>query len=463
MAFIFENQADTQKIFNISWTFRDSHIIIQHWPPDKSLAEVDLGKIRLWVQAYNLPVVMMNMQTAKFIGNDLGEFLKADLASPSHKWKRSLRIQIQFDISKPLKDHVLIPRTNLDPLSAEVRYERLSEFCYGCGLLGHKISGCDTVTTKNTDGETLYNFGSWLKAENTLIQNPHLNPKPKIHVTQKTQINTISEQNSDAGKSIANLDYAEPSENSIPSSYDVAQIHWCHKSTAKPTYSHNRPVDQLFSATDGKTLMRQDLTSASPVENLPNSLTKGDLHSLNPCLPNLLTLNSPPKNPSLLGPIPKPINLPIWAFLTNLNVDQNSSPITQKLPNSGLPISQPITGLFNRPKRNIISPALFSEHILKKPKIEIPKFETLTLNAQISPQIKNPSNNPNSSSNNTYPISTEPILDLTDLESIHMSLSSPYLLSYKRKIFHIKRHYDGTPFIQKILKSSISITEIEDL
>lgn len=92
MAFIFENQVDTQKIFNISWTFRDSHIIIQHWPPDKSLAEVDLGKIRLWVQAYNLPVVMMNMQTAKFIGNDLGEFLKADLASPSHKWKRSLRI-----------------------------------------------------------------------------------------------------------------------------------------------------------------------------------------------------------------------------------------------------------------------------------------------------------------------------------------------------------------------------------
>lgn len=81
MAFIFENQADVQKILNQSWSFHDSQIIIQHWPPDKALTEVDMTKIHLWIQAHNLPVNLMNIQTATSIGNHLGKFLKADLKS----------------------------------------------------------------------------------------------------------------------------------------------------------------------------------------------------------------------------------------------------------------------------------------------------------------------------------------------------------------------------------------------
>lgn len=111
MAFILESPNDYQKILNLSWSFRDSQINIHPWPDDKALSDIDMSKIYLWIHIFNLPINLMNLQTATHIGNKLGLFLKADLGSSSHKWKKSMRVMIQFDFSKPLTDHVFIQRS----------------------------------------------------------------------------------------------------------------------------------------------------------------------------------------------------------------------------------------------------------------------------------------------------------------------------------------------------------------
>ncbi|KAL3628308.1 hypothetical protein CASFOL_027354 [Castilleja foliolosa] len=85
LAAVFDNERDLIKVQNSTWTFRDQHIVVAKWPPDKALAEVDLTKISFWVQVFGLPVSYNNLETAKTIGGVLGTFIKADLNAPNSR------------------------------------------------------------------------------------------------------------------------------------------------------------------------------------------------------------------------------------------------------------------------------------------------------------------------------------------------------------------------------------------
>lgn len=172
MAFIFEDENDTNKIMNLSWSFRDMQVVVQRWPPDKALQELDLNKTLIWVHAYGLPVNLMNQSTAEYIRNTIGTFIKTDLHTPAHKWKKALRIQVEVQIQKPLFTFVSVPRQNTSNIPIGIRYERISEFCFKCGVLGHKFLTCnDTLNLDSMDIST-NGYGPWTKSENSHIPNP---------------------------------------------------------------------------------------------------------------------------------------------------------------------------------------------------------------------------------------------------------------------------------------------------
>lgn len=145
MAFIFESKEDFHKILNSSWSIRESQIIIQHWPSDLSFSEINLSKTNIWIHPSNLPA-NLNLQTTKNIGNTIGRFIKTDLLTTSHKWRKSLRIQVEIDINKPLTDLIQIPREKRPDLKTEIRYERIVDYCFFCGLLGHKLLNCKPMS-----------------------------------------------------------------------------------------------------------------------------------------------------------------------------------------------------------------------------------------------------------------------------------------------------------------------------
>ncbi|XP_012843185.1 PREDICTED: uncharacterized protein LOC105963339 [Erythranthe guttata] len=179
MSFIFEDQSEAQKILNLSWSFRESQIILQHWPPDKALMEVDMDLATFWIHVSNLPVYFINMSNALLIGNKIGTFIKADLHSTAQKWKKAFRIQVQIDTTQPLIDHILLPCQGRNDLHVEIRYERLADFCFSCGLLGHKIQVCKVMKVSTDMVNPLLRFGPWLKSENTLVPNPRMTKNPK--------------------------------------------------------------------------------------------------------------------------------------------------------------------------------------------------------------------------------------------------------------------------------------------
>ncbi|KAL3638072.1 hypothetical protein CASFOL_018085 [Castilleja foliolosa] len=146
-------------------------MIVARWPPDKSLDEIELDHTIFWVHIFGLPVSQTNLSTAREMGNNLGRFITADLHSPSQKWKKSMRMQIEINTTKPLVSTINIPRNDR---IAEVRYERLIEFCHKCGHLGHKEKFCSINGDEDTVGTNPKSFGPWMKYENHLISNPKI-------------------------------------------------------------------------------------------------------------------------------------------------------------------------------------------------------------------------------------------------------------------------------------------------
>ncbi|KAI8526572.1 hypothetical protein RHMOL_Rhmol12G0006900 [Rhododendron molle] len=53
-----------------------------------------------------------------------------------------LRVRVWLDISKPLKKGFFLRRPKEDDLWVRFKYERLSDFCYGCGKVSHTANEC---------------------------------------------------------------------------------------------------------------------------------------------------------------------------------------------------------------------------------------------------------------------------------------------------------------------------------
>lgn len=113
---IFEDETDMNRVLNLSWTFRDAQVVLQKWPPNKSLSEIDLTKTSFWVHVFNLPVIFMNPSTASIIGNMIGNFIKSEPPSSAQRWKKSLRFQVEIDITKPLTDQISFERQGKAPV-----------------------------------------------------------------------------------------------------------------------------------------------------------------------------------------------------------------------------------------------------------------------------------------------------------------------------------------------------------
>lgn len=104
----------------------------------------------------------MNEINAKKIGNALGKFMDVDV-DPQFgiACKKSLRIKVEIDITKPLKIGFWLPRDyNIDTW-VSLKFEHLLDFCYACGRIGHSQVFCTFLK----DIRNPLPYRPWLRAE----------------------------------------------------------------------------------------------------------------------------------------------------------------------------------------------------------------------------------------------------------------------------------------------------------
>ncbi|XP_062112044.1 uncharacterized protein LOC133823369 [Humulus lupulus] len=122
-------------------------------------------KSPFWVQVFRLPFLSKSESWAKSEGHLLGDYIEVDKDSLFEGWRPFMRIRVAIDVTQPLMRgrRVRLPRIR-DEFWIDFRYEKLPDFCFECGIIGHLFQHC-TLYLEHMDAgtEPTLPYGPWLK------------------------------------------------------------------------------------------------------------------------------------------------------------------------------------------------------------------------------------------------------------------------------------------------------------
>ena len=120
-----------------------------------------------WVQVHGLPLDRQHLLNLQRIGRIMGRVLDTDLSGSG--WKHLIRVRVEMDVGKSLCIGFHMNREKLLALWIPFKYEKLGNFCYRCGLLGHEVKACrdGEVQALLKKGITIGVHGNWLRAESS--------------------------------------------------------------------------------------------------------------------------------------------------------------------------------------------------------------------------------------------------------------------------------------------------------
>jgi hypothetical protein len=136
------------------WYF-DNHLLILDVLPENGVpSQVNLRFVPFWVQVHDIPTGLMSEKVGKEIANFIGEFLEYDAKNNSNYLRSYMKIRVLMDVTKPLKRQKKIKKPGGECSYIRFKYERLGNFCYFCGLLGHIEDYCEKLYSMESDDGT---------------------------------------------------------------------------------------------------------------------------------------------------------------------------------------------------------------------------------------------------------------------------------------------------------------------
>ena len=92
--------------------------------------------------------------------------MDVDVPENGVQWGQCLRVRIKINVTKKLVKGKKIKFGDNDHRWVFFKYERLPNFCYICGKLGHGEKECkEGVSPKGSGSEGVYQYGAWLRGE----------------------------------------------------------------------------------------------------------------------------------------------------------------------------------------------------------------------------------------------------------------------------------------------------------
>ncbi|KAL7185177.1 hypothetical protein ACSBR2_027162 [Camellia fascicularis] len=131
------------------WSVMGYLLVLQPLALGRSVEEVDFKWSPFWIQVHGIPVAKLTRQNGEIIGRRIGNHIGVEALHDGFLLERSfLRIRVEADVSKPLpRGFILQHHGSKDKESwVSYKYEKLSDFCYDCGRLGHDNSSCKFVS-----------------------------------------------------------------------------------------------------------------------------------------------------------------------------------------------------------------------------------------------------------------------------------------------------------------------------
>ncbi|KAM0829093.1 hypothetical protein ACQ4PT_067094 [Festuca glaucescens] len=141
------------------WKVGNDLLVVEEFIPEKSLDEYEFASFPIWVRIFKLPLGKMNRDTGEAIGNEIREFVEADVGENGTGVGEYLRVKVRLKVVDPLRRGVLLQVGEGDEVKwCNFEYEFIPEFCFICGIVGHDNKCCNIVLEKGEKQQ----YGKWL-------------------------------------------------------------------------------------------------------------------------------------------------------------------------------------------------------------------------------------------------------------------------------------------------------------
>lgn len=143
--FTFQDGREAKEVIRRGPWYVMNHVVsLQYWIPEASVYEIDFARVSFWVQLHGLPLGAMNPSHAAKLMNALGEVLEVEDPTVDGNLLRSfMRVRVCFNVNDPLPTGCWVIRKDLPKLWVFLRYEKLQDICFKCGILGHEQKDCE--------------------------------------------------------------------------------------------------------------------------------------------------------------------------------------------------------------------------------------------------------------------------------------------------------------------------------
>ena len=141
--FKFAAEADKRRVtMGGPWHFDRALIVLTEPKGIGEISKQSFDYVSFWVQICNVPIACMEKDFLYELGGKIGEVEEVEANENGDCIGELARIRITINITQPLKKVLFLKQEGETDIPMPVVYERLPDFCFCCGIIGHQYKEC---------------------------------------------------------------------------------------------------------------------------------------------------------------------------------------------------------------------------------------------------------------------------------------------------------------------------------
>ncbi|OMO69816.1 hypothetical protein COLO4_28922 [Corchorus olitorius] len=136
------------------WSVMDFGFNLKEWLYNMAVGELDFSTISYWIQIHNISRDMFSKSNVDKIASNFGTMMEVEEPIGRFGVNRTfLRARVLILADKPRCPEFWINKGADQKNWAKLKYEKLFDYCYNCGKLGHGLKSCKEAVSSETKYE----------------------------------------------------------------------------------------------------------------------------------------------------------------------------------------------------------------------------------------------------------------------------------------------------------------------
>ncbi|KAK1592224.1 hypothetical protein Q3G72_021434 [Acer saccharum] len=161
---VINREAFKSTISTIWQTKNEQLLVLREAAGSDKVTDLQFRHVPFWIQLHNLPLACLNRDVGLHLGGLVGQVKETDAGESGECVGQFIRIRVLIDVTNPLKRGLRVALGDDEKVNeVMICYERLPNFCYYCGKIGHLVRDCP-LNTKEITSSFGFKFGPWMRA-----------------------------------------------------------------------------------------------------------------------------------------------------------------------------------------------------------------------------------------------------------------------------------------------------------